>query len=201
MALKAQDGIRRTHAATIVNNLYQSSSCIRDHNAHMCSAGVYGILHKFLDHGGRSLDHLPRGYHVCYLYWKYFEFPHCQPNQFCLPSGFSSSAKQRVEFCYEGLGLLQMGVGALVMPVAQRALDVSSRNVFTFLPLLVEGAVDSTESASALLFRLIIVDRPVIEYAVFVVTEKIKESHIFVPYTANLTKFPDIICLLSRRTL
>ena len=76
MPLKAQHGIRRTHAHAIINDLDKSTSGIFDNHAYLCRTGVHSILHELFNYGRRSLHHLPRRNHVGKLRRQYFKFAH-----------------------------------------------------------------------------------------------------------------------------
>ena len=64
MALKAQHGVVRRHAAAVVDDLDERTPCIGHHNLDVRSAGVHRILHEFFYYGSRPLDDLARSYHV-----------------------------------------------------------------------------------------------------------------------------------------
>ena len=64
MPLEAQHGVVRAHAAAVVNYLNQGAAGIGHHHFHVRGAGVHRILHEFLHHGSRPLDHFSRGNHV-----------------------------------------------------------------------------------------------------------------------------------------
>ena len=65
MPLEAQHGVVRCHAAAVVDNLDEGAPGIGHHHLHVRGAGIHRILHEFLHHGSRSLDHLSRSNHVC----------------------------------------------------------------------------------------------------------------------------------------
>ena len=69
MALEAQDGVVRTHAAAVVYYLDEGAAGVKDNYLDVRGSGVHCILHEFLYHGGRPLHHLPRGNHVCDILW------------------------------------------------------------------------------------------------------------------------------------
>ena len=64
MPLEAQHGVVRRHAAAVVDDLDEGAAGIGHHHLHIRGAGIHRILHEFLHHGSRSLDHLSRGNHV-----------------------------------------------------------------------------------------------------------------------------------------
>ena len=64
MALEAQDGIVRGHAAAVVDDLDEGASGVRHGDGNLRRAGIHGVLHEFLHHGSGPLDDLSRGDHV-----------------------------------------------------------------------------------------------------------------------------------------
>lgn len=76
------------------------------------------------------------------------------------------------------MGLLHRALVFLIVAVAETALDVRAGHISALLLLFIEGSVYMAEFASALIFFLVVVDRLVFEDSVFVVSEKIKNSHI-----------------------
>ena len=64
VALEAEDGVVRAHAAAVVDDLDERAAGIRDDHVHLTRAGIQGVLHQFLHDGGRPLDDLARRDHV-----------------------------------------------------------------------------------------------------------------------------------------
>ena len=69
MSLKTQDSLVGRHSASVVYDLDQCPSGVLDDHRNLVCTGVYGILHKLLHHGRRSLHDLSRGDHVRYIRW------------------------------------------------------------------------------------------------------------------------------------
>ena len=69
VALEAQHGVVGGHAAAVVYHLDKRTAGVCHGNLYVRGAGVYRILHEFLHHRGRSLDHLPGSYHVRDILW------------------------------------------------------------------------------------------------------------------------------------
>ncbi len=63
MTLESQSGICLTHPTAVVDNLQACTAGINSYYVDAVSTGVNGVLHQFLDHGGRSLDYFA----CCYL--------------------------------------------------------------------------------------------------------------------------------------
>ena len=76
MALEAQNCVRRTHSGAVVYDLDEGAAGVCNNYVYAGCAGVYGVLHQLLNHGGGALDHLSRGNHVGDAGRKYLESSH-----------------------------------------------------------------------------------------------------------------------------
>ena len=64
MALKAQHGVVRRHAAAVVDDLDERTPGIGHHYLDVRCSGIHRILHELFHYRGRSLNDLPGSNHV-----------------------------------------------------------------------------------------------------------------------------------------
>ena len=64
VSFEGQPGIGLAHALAVINHLYGSLARIGHQHVYLLCIGVDGVLHQFLDHGGRALNDLAGSYLV-----------------------------------------------------------------------------------------------------------------------------------------
>ena len=174
--LEAEHGIDRAHAAAVVDDLQQGAAGVGHDHGDLGRAGIDGILHQLLHHGRRPLYDLARGDHVGDLRREDFQLAHPleQGVEFGDVPEHDDDQQQRDD-ADDRLDALHRGARARSFP--EGSLDVGTWHIGSFFLLLLHRAVHGAEAALALFFRRIVVDRFVVEYPVFVVTEEIKKCH------------------------
>jgi hypothetical protein len=60
MSFDTQFNVHAIHAPAIIYNPHLLAAPVDDINTYASRTGIETVLHKFLDHGSRAFDHLPR---------------------------------------------------------------------------------------------------------------------------------------------
>ena len=179
VALEAEHGLVRIHAASVVYHLYESPAGIGDHHADLVGSGIHGILNKLLDHRRRSLHDFSCGDHVGYVAGKDTDFHSLAEEQFKILREVDQDAGKTEQADYSdqsGRSVCRRSPSGIV-PVSQGAADVVSRLVLSLFLLLFETSVHVAESLTALLLVLVIIDGTIIESSVFLFPRKCKKTH------------------------
>ena len=173
VALEAQHGVVRGHAAAVVDDLDEGAAGVGHRHGDLVGPRVHGVLHEFLHHGSGPLDDLSRGDHVRDVPGEYLQF-HLDAEQAVNLGDIDQHEgdQQQGDDADDGLRAGGGGAGALVVAVAPGAADAAARDVLPFFLGFLVGAVHVTEHAAALLLFGIVVTGLVVEHPMFLASEE-----------------------------